>query len=205
MSRNAATELTKHPTSVTPDYDLAPWTVELLVDGYDSRWPGGPYEMPDRCEACGARGEELLFRGHHGDWQCGSCAAACEYCDERPAVVSARRPKSDPTAPGQIDHVCEACLRKHWDPAETVLGAWICEACDQYHVGPASCCICEGSGLIDGGEGGYCHCATGRGMFEAERSQHAWMQGHVRDAVEAERAGDFEHAREIRRSMGVAS
>ena len=108
--------LTLNPTFSTPRYDLSPWTVDLLVDGYDSRWPGGPHEMPARCESCGARGEELLFFGH-GDWQCGACAASCEYCDERAAVVSARRS----TAPIQIDHVCVECLVEHWAPGETLL------------------------------------------------------------------------------------
>lgn len=108
--------LTLNPTFSTPRYDLSPWTVDLLVDGYDSRWPGGPHEMPARCESCGARGEELLFFGH-GDWQCGACAASCEYCDERAAVVSARRS----TPPSQIDHVCVECLVEHWAPGETLL------------------------------------------------------------------------------------
>lgn len=70
--------------------------------------------MPEHCRLCGAGHEDLLFQAHWGDWMCGACAASCVCCDTAAAVVSARRPSTDPVAPGQIDHVCVNCLVDNW-------------------------------------------------------------------------------------------
>lgn len=194
--------LTLHPTPATPT-DAGPWTYAAVDASFIRR----PALSPLRCTCCHAAEEDTYYLDPHGDPVCAACATACPYCYERPAVVSARRSGSDPTAPGMVDHVCEECLNAHWDPCETLVGAYLCPECDLYHLAEEDCCACHGDGWLecddeDGNASAtYCGCPKGEQLSAEAERESAWMIPHVRRALAAERCGDTDEAERIKHDV----